>query len=103
MEKNLLDSSWMAMKPAVSAEEGSKTQTEGSLVYVRNEGRGQCQSARWRTRCMKPENNCIWLEAEGKELTEEFLQLRQKNRLINEVTSCKSPEDIFGSLVQERG
>jgi len=29
MEKNLLDSSWMAMKPAVSAEEGSKTQTEG--------------------------------------------------------------------------
>ena len=103
MEKNLLDSSWMAMKPAVSAEEGSKRQTEGSLVYVRNEGSGQCPSAPWRTRCMKPENNCIWLEAEGKELTEEFPQLRQKNGLIDEVTSWKSLKDIFGSLLQERG
>ena len=96
MEKNLLDSSWMAMKPAVSAEEGSKTQTEGSLVYVRNEGSGQCQSTHWRTRCMKPEKNCIWLEAEGMELMEEFLQLGQKNGLTEEVASCKSLEAIFG-------
>lgn len=52
---------------------------------------------------MKPENNCVWLEAEGKEVMEECLQLRQRNGLIDEVTSCKSLEDIFGSLVQERG